>query len=95
VYALVAFGLALLLMVQHYQVAAFISLGALVPLLVAHRGMCHSPYFAGAVIASVGYVGVLVWPRMAHRIIYDALFFMVGVISHILLDGQWRRLLPL
>lgn len=85
-YRFVAFSLLVLATRRHYAAAMMVSLASVAPLLVRHRGLFHRPWF----IVSVPFVSALILsnyiPCYAMFCYYDALFFVVGALSHIWLD---------
>lgn len=74
---------------------ALLILGAIAifPHLVGHRGIFHRLWFIIAIPSLVGWVACSYWPTCSTTIIFDALFFIIGAISHLWLDFGWRRLL--
>lgn len=71
---------------KRFVIAVMISLASCVPLLVRHRGLFHRPWF----MISIPFVGVFIislyMPHYASLCYYDALFFVVGALSHLWLD---------
>lgn len=74
---------------------ALITLGvlAIFPLLVRHRGIFHRLWFIMVVPLAVAWLACRYWPTCSNIIFFDALFFIVGAISHLWLDFGLRRLL--
>lgn len=86
VYAL-SFLLVIFLVAQGYVIAALgISLCCFLPLLGKHRGIFHDPLFLMCGIGCACIALLHNFPRYKMRILYDTLFFLCGVISHIVLD---------
>lgn len=71
---------------------ALISLLSFIPLLVRHRGMCHQLWFVITVPFAVAVCCNLFFPHYYSIILWDAIFFTVGAISHLWLDVGFRRM---
>jgi len=85
----------MLILQNRLQQLAFLSVAALVPMLVKHRGLFHRVWFillfpAVLAVSIAGYC-----PHYAHIIYYDALFFIAGALSHLVLDLGLRRMFRL
>ena len=90
VYAL-SFLLIILLIAQSYTLAALaISLCCFLPLLGKHRGIFHDPLFLMCGIGCACIILLQNFPHYKMRILYDTLFFVCGVASHIALDRYIR-----
>jgi hypothetical protein len=75
-----------------YQLAALLSVGALLPLIAQHRGLFHRLWFlvliAGALLLVLPhYTGMAV-----KTLRLDLLFFLAGAISHLWLDLGIRKM---
>ena len=85
-YRLLFMVLAVCFFFQSPLVIATIAFLALIPLLVKHRGLFHNVGFLLALVAFVAYQLLLLFPQYQNQIMLDALFFALGVLSHIVLD---------
>ncbi len=84
--------LVLLVLALHrcFLIAALISIVCILPMLVQHRGLFHRPLFLiGVPMLGVVIVNIYA-PACARLFFFDALFFVVGAMSHILLDRGVR-----
>jgi len=71
----------------------------IIPMLVRHRGIFHSPRFV-IIIPLIAWVVVSsFFPTFSMRFLYDIIFFIAGALSHLVLDfglkHMMRRLLKL
>lgn len=79
---------------QHnVAILTLVSIAALVPMLVNHRGIFHRLWFVIALPASVAFALSLYIPAYAKTIFFDTFFFIVGAISHLWLDLGLKRML--
>ncbi|MGC2310142.1 MAG: hypothetical protein WA432_00800 [Candidatus Babeliaceae bacterium] len=72
---------------------ALCALLACVPLLVKHRGIFHNIWFIiflNGILLSFVYLMV---PHCMMAAVYDSSFFLLGALSHLLLDKGYRRFL--
>lgn len=91
-YRLFAVACLALVYARHYKMVAFMSIGSFVPLVVVHRGVLHRAWFVvGVPIALYGWY-VLTTGAVSYRLGYDTLFFIVGALSHLLLDLGFTRM---
>ncbi len=72
-------------------------LGALgiFPLLVRHRGIFHQLWFIILIPIAIAWLACGCWPNCSTIIAFDALFFIIGALSHLWLDLGLLRLLGL
>jgi membrane-bound metal-dependent hydrolase YbcI (DUF457 family) len=81
-----------LLLQMRFRAVAFVSLVALAPLLIKHRGITHSLWFilglCGAVIANAHFFV----PQYVNLLFFDTLFFFAGAISHLWLDLGFKKM---
>ncbi len=93
VYAVVFVLTVTLLCYKKYLVAALVAIVSFVPLFTNHRGLFHRTWFAAAV-AALGVVACsLQFPAGSASAVRNGLFFMVGFLSHLLLDFGFFGLL--
>lgn len=83
---------------QCFQMLTCFSFVMIIPMLVKHRGIFHSPRFVIAVPLLVWIVVASLLPAQSLHLFVDTLFFIVGALSHLWLDFGTRqflwRLLP-
>lgn len=84
-----------LLLNGYYQAVTILALMALLPMMVRHRGIFHNIWFVLVLAAATVVICSRYTPITCYMACMDALFFMVGVISHLWLDRGWRRLLKI
>lgn len=85
---------AMIICVLHskFKLLACFALAGMLPLLSKHRGIFHNFWFIlGVVLLTVIYTTNL-YPYAYKRIVYDAGFFILGVMSHLYLDVGMRRM---
>ena len=81
-----------LLVQMRFKELAFVSIIALSPLLIKHRGITHSLTFIAALCFLVVVTSQIFLPKYANIIFFDTLFFFVGALSHIYLDLGLQRI---
>lgn len=89
-------SLALLLLLKgRLEIALAVSILSLVPMLIKHRGLFHRAWFIMLLTGVSSFLLVMYFPACHRTICYDALFFMIGALSHLWLDlgirGLFRR----
>ena len=94
-YWLLCVVLCTLLVLRRYKAFAFMSIVSLIPLMVHHRGICHRPGFIIIVPCAAALAIATCMPGCTWMLCYDALFFIIGALSHVWLDLGWRRMLRL
>ncbi|MFC1841805.1 metal-dependent hydrolase [Candidatus Dependentiae bacterium] len=71
---------------RKFLMMGVVGIAAMIPIIARHRGLFHRPWFVigfpSAVAAAIG----LYAPAYARIIFFDALFFIVGALSHLFLD---------
>jgi len=71
---------------NHLNLAVYLALFSILPMLVRHRGLFHTTWFiivlpiAGALVAT-NYL-----PAYRYSLFYDAAFFIVGALTHLIMD---------
>lgn len=78
---------------KKFKLLAGFALGGMLPLLVKHRGLFHNLWFIVMVVFIAVIYTTNVYPYAYTRIVYDAGFFLLGVMSHLYLDVGMRRML--
>ena len=87
---LVLFGI-LALNHQYKQLAA-ISILALLPVLVNHRGIFHRIWFVVLAPLITWYAVSTQFPTLCTPLLFDVIFFIAGAISHLWLDMGLRMI---
>ena len=91
-YWLAFFLVIMLIARQQLYALALCSVIFMVPLLVRHRGIFHRWWFVVAVGSGVAMLIAHYVPAYGKKVWYDALFFIIGALSHLWLDLGWRRM---
>lgn len=83
--------LLILLMLKRFTAFILLSFISFTPLIVNHRGMFHRLWFI--ILPSLGLAGLIAWqyPTWGKDAFFAALFFVVGAVSHLVLDFGLRR----
>lgn len=84
--------LVVLVMQQRYQLVACVSIFALVPLLVNHRGLFHNIWFCAALVGGTVALLTNLFPLFTTSIVYNGAFFFLGLFSHLFFDFGLKRL---
>lgn len=88
---LIVFGV--LLIKGRFQIFILISMLAVVPMIVRHRGMFHKLWFVVGFPSLVAIGITAYFPHYCAIVLYDVSFFIAGAISHLWLDVGLRRML--
>ncbi len=70
-----------------------LSVIAMLPLLVKHRGLFHRLWFVIAFPLGLWWLISLQFPLIKAALFFDTLFFILGAISHLWLDLGLKRML--
>ncbi|MDP3889486.1 MAG: metal-dependent hydrolase [bacterium] len=92
-YWLIILLLIVLINTGRYALLASVSVFAIMPMLVRHRGLFHRLWFVILFPLTCWSVLNLYMPRVASVLWLHTIFFIVGAISHLWLDLGWRRML--
>jgi len=86
-------AIVLLYFVIQRKLVAFVwvSLLAMVPLLVRHRGIFHSVWFVITLGFGTALFVASLYPKLQQKLLFDAAFFVAGALSHIFLDRLVSR----
>jgi len=84
---------AFLLVSQRYQLLIFISIIAIVPMIVRHRGLFHKLWFVVGFPLLLALCLGAYFPIYRTVLLYDVLFFIAGAVSHLWLDVGLKRML--
>lgn len=82
--------LILCLFLQAYIPVVMLLFFSLLPIILPHRGLFHDLGFIAILCAGVDLVLIFVIPTKARTIIVTSLFFVLGVLSHLLLDKGFK-----
>lgn len=82
-----------LAMAGKFKIISGLTIIGILPLLVHHRGLFHRIWFVIGLPLVIVWLGSLWAPTLTRSMLYDALFFIVGAISHLWLDLGFRRML--
>ncbi len=85
-YAIIFVVFSMLLLHGCYKMVAFLSILALIPMLVRHRGLFHAWWFVIAFPCVLGLILSYCMPEYTRAIMFDAGFFALGALSHLALD---------
>jgi membrane-bound metal-dependent hydrolase YbcI (DUF457 family) len=66
-----------------------------IPLLVRHRGLCHEVWFVIGVPLCSALIISFFSPTLYRTLLWDALFFIIGALSHVYLDVGLKRMLKI
>jgi len=92
-YGIFFLAAAFLLVNHRFKMLAWLSIVSLLPLLVNHRGLFHRLWFLIMLTGGSAYAFYVFCPHACHRILWDAGFFLLGILSHLWLDFGVRRML--
>ncbi|HEV2601634.1 MAG TPA: metal-dependent hydrolase [Candidatus Babeliales bacterium] len=76
-----------------FKIISGLAILGILPLLVHHRGLFHRIWFVIGLPLFIVWLGSLWAPALTRSMLFDALFFIVGAISHLWLDLGLRRML--
>ena len=78
--------LGMLLLSQRWVIAAFLGFVLCLPLIVSHRSLFHRWWFILSLPVVLFFVLVSVYPFLKNLLVWDMIFFLSGIISHLILD---------
>jgi hypothetical protein len=76
----------LLILKERLDLLAVLSVFAVAPLLVPHRGLFHRVWFITFLVCISWVFVSALFPHYTRPLFFDSLFFMTGALSHIWLD---------
>ena len=79
------------LFLQAYIPVVMILFFSVLPLVIPHRGLFHDLSFVAILCAFTDLALILFMPHKAKTVIITSLFFIVGVVSHLLLDKGFKK----
>lgn len=83
--------LVLCLFLQAYIPVVMILFFSLLPLIIPHRGLFHDLGFIAILCIFTDLVLIYLMPHKVHTIATTTVFFVVGVLSHLLLDKGFKK----
>jgi len=90
-YKILFIAMIILALQRKFVPMAIIGFFSIVPLVVRHRGLFHKWWFVIG-LPSVVAIGIgLYAPAYARIVVFDAIFFIVGAASHLLLDSVIKK----
>jgi len=92
-YRVIVLLLIFLAVQMKWRELAGVSLIAMLPQLVSHRGLFHRLWFVILFPAMIAYAISLYFPCHHEIIMYDYFFFIAGAISHLWLDLGFKRMI--
>lgn len=91
-YQVISVVLLIFLYKRMFPAFVWTALIAMVPVLVNHRGLFHKPWFVVMVPFASSLFLSASYPQYQKMLLFDALFFSVGALSHIWLDRVGTRI---
>ncbi|MFC1842820.1 metal-dependent hydrolase [Candidatus Dependentiae bacterium] len=88
-YQILFITLIILAIQRKFVIMAFLSVAAIVPIIARHRGLFHKPWFVVSLPAVVALGVSLYAPAYTKIIVFDAIFFILGALSHLVMDFAW------
>lgn len=77
---------------RRYALLAIVSVLSVTPMLARHRGLFHKIWFVVGAPFLLWVVMRAYFPHMASTLFFDTAFFVLGALSHLLLDLGPRRM---
>jgi len=71
---------------RKFVIMAILSVTAIIPIIARHRGIFHRWWFVIGLPAIVALIIAISAPQYTKIILFDAIFFIVGGISHLVMD---------
>jgi membrane-bound metal-dependent hydrolase YbcI (DUF457 family) len=75
-----------LVIFKRFKIIALLACLCMIPLLVNHRGLLHRAWFLIGLPVALAFIGCQWMPTCADAFACNALFFIVGALSHVWLD---------
>lgn len=80
---------------KSYVIAGFLGLLSVTPLMVKHRGLFHRWWFLLIIIIAACQGLICYFPLYQNTILINAVFFFIGVLSHLWLDMGFKGMIRL
>ena len=84
-----------LVLTQQWLYVSIVSLLSIIPILSNHRGIFHNFWFIAALVGGIIGTATFFYPHYCTVLYFDAAFFMLGIISHLLLDKGFLKSIKL
>lgn len=84
--------LLLMLFYGYHRPFVMVSVAAMVPMIVRHRGIFHRLWFIIGMPTFLALFLAASYPLYQFTITYNTLFFIIGAISHLWLDLGFKRM---
>ena len=94
-YALFSVLLLYMIATQKWFYVSLLSMLSFIPILSKHRGIFHNFWFIATLILMLLALVKYAYPSYYTLVYYDALFFMIGVFSNLLLDKGFLKTIKL
>ncbi len=75
---------------NHLNLAVYLALFSVLPMLVRHRGLFHTTWFIIVLPVAGALVATNYLPAYHYSLFYDAAFFIVGALSHLIMDFGFK-----
>jgi len=85
-YRLIVFLIFISLYKGHLNLAIYLVLFSILPVLVRHRGIFHTTWFILIVPLGGAFVAAQYFPVYRVSLFYDAAFFIIGALTHLIMD---------
>jgi len=71
---------------RKFVIMGVLSIAAMIPIIARHRGIFHRWWFVVGLPAIVALIIAISAPHYTKIILFDAVFFIVGGVSHLMMD---------
>lgn len=88
-YQILLIILIILAVQRKFLIMAFLSIAAIIPIIARHRGLFHKTWFVVGLPTVVALAIALYAPAYRKIVTFDALFFILGALSHLVMDFGW------
>jgi len=85
-YQILLIILVILAIQRKFLIMTFLSIAAVIPIIARHRGLFHQPWFVVGLPTVTAIAIALYAPAYTKVIMFDALFFILGGLSHLVMD---------
>ncbi len=75
---------------NNINLAVYLALFSILPVLVRHRGLFHTVWFVIALPSAGAFLATSYFPLYRNALLYDASFFIVGALSHLIMDFGYK-----
>jgi len=85
-YLILVITIIILAIQRKFLIMAVLSVAAFIPIITRHRGLFHKTWFVVGFPASIGVLVSIYAPAYTRVAFFDTLFFVLGGLSHLVLD---------